>query len=150
MYRSFFGLFRGISAIFAVAHYGRVYGTVGAITKLIVLGCLTAPALAQESPFSTLRGTVVDARTGSPLPRVLVAIEGGPLVETGPDGTFVLAAVPSGQVRLYVSAVGYGLVQRSVQLAAGATLDLRIPLSEGAATYTENVTVTADRARISD
>ena len=117
----------------------------GAITKLIIIGCLTGSALAQEAQVATLRGTVVDARTGSPLPRILVVLEGGPSVETGPDGTFVLENVLPGQIRLYVSAVGYGLVQRSVQLAPGAALDLRIPVSEGAATYTESVTVTADR-----
>jgi hypothetical protein len=141
---------RDFPEVFAVnrrSRYGRAYGTVGAITKLIFVLSLgaAAPAFAQNPHPSVIRGTVVDARTGSPIPRILVAVEEGPSVETGPDGAFVLEDVTPGQVRLYVSAVGYGLVQRTLQVAPGAALDLRIPLSEGAATYTESVTVTADR-----
>ena len=41
--------------------------------------------------------------------------------------------------------VGYGLVQRVLQVIPGAVIELRIPLSEGTAAYTEPVTVTADR-----
>jgi hypothetical protein len=97
------------------------------------------------SASGTVRGTVVDARTGSPLPRILVAIEGGPSVESGPDGAFMLERIPVGEARLSVSAVGYGLVQRVLRVTPGETLDLRIPLSEGAAAYTEIVNVGADR-----
>ena len=49
------------------------------------------------------------------------------------------------KVRLSVSIVGYGLVQRVLQLQPDAVAELRIPLSEGAAAYSESVTVTADR-----
>ena len=145
MYRSLHAIFRRISDGSRREKPRRVYGTVSAITKLIAAWVLSAVVTGAQHQPSVLQGTVVDARTGAPLPRILVAVEGGPSVETGPDGGFVLGNVVPGQVRLYVSAVGYGLVQRSVQLAPGATLDLRIPLSEGSATYTESVTVTADR-----
>ena len=124
-------------------------GTVRRITKLIVLLFLTpvlaAGAAAQGVPRSAIRGVVVDARTGSPLPKVLVAVEPGASTETAQDGTFLLENLAPGPARLSVSAIGYGLVQRAVQLPAGEALDLKIPLSEGAAAYTESVTVTADR-----
>ena len=132
--------------------HGRVYGTVYSITKLIVilLLALVPDARAQDPGTGRVRGVVVDARTGAPVGRVLVAIEGGPSTETDPDGQFLLSAVNPGAVRLYVSAVGYGLVQRTLLVSAGTLLDVRIPLSEGAATYTETISVTADRFRRTD
>jgi hypothetical protein len=130
--------------------YGRAYGTVDPITKLIaILICLgSTPVQAQDpKPVATVQGIVVDARTGLPLPRILVAIEGGPSVETNDEGRFSLVTSAAGTVRVYVSAVGYGLVQRTLQVAPDAVIDLTIPLSEGAATYTETVTVSGDRFR---
>src|SRR5687767_10785051 len=126
--------------------HGRAYGSVQAITKLIAALLLTVASVSAQDPATaTIKGTIVDARTGGPLPRILVSIEGGPSAETRPDGLFVLATIPPGEVRLTVSAVGYGLVQRTLRVTAGETLDLKIPLSEGAAAYTETVTVSADR-----
>lgn len=104
-----------------------------------------AGAAAQVQASSTIRGIVIDARTGSPLPQVLVAVEAGPSAVTSQNGTFVLEGLPAGKVRLSVSMVGYGLVQRVVELQPDAVTELRIPLSEGAAAYSESVTVTADR-----
>jgi hypothetical protein len=126
--------------------YGRAYGTVDVITKLIAVLILAGSSqlVAQEKP-GTVRGTVVDSRTGAPLGRILVSIDGGPSTETATDGTFSLSPIAAGTVRLYVSAVGYGLVIRTLAVSAGASVDVRIPLSEGAATYSESVTVTADR-----
>jgi hypothetical protein len=127
-------------------------GSVHRITKLIalVLFLLTSQAFAQDSTTGTVRGTVVDARTGTPLGRVLVAVEGGPSAETSSDGAFLLEDVASGTVRIYVSAIGYGLAQRTLVLRPKENLALQIPLSEGAATYTETVNVTADRFRRSE
>ncbi len=103
-----------------------------------------------QSQVATLRGTVMDARTGAPLSKVLVTVEGAASTETGPDGSFTLGGLEPGHVRLYVSAVGYGLVQRTLQLEPGAAHEIRIPLSEGAAAYTEELTVKADRFRRSE
>ena len=131
--------------------YGRAYEIVHRITNLIVIlvTLSTSAASGQEQtapPASaTVRGTVVDARTGSPLPRILVGVESGPSTQSGQDGTFALEKIQPGDVRLTVSAVGYGLVQRALRVAPGQTLDVTIPLSEGAAAYTETVTVAADR-----
>src|SRR6185503_1982032 len=132
--------FRAFSSVIGRDRHGRVYGTVGPITKLILtllaaavlatrLEAQVVPPPVESGPPSSIKGTVVDARTGSPLPRILVSVEGGPSVETDAEGAFLLAGVAPGQVRLYVSAVGYGLVQRTLTLDPSATLDLRIPLS---------------------
>ena len=120
------------------------------ITKLIVIlltgpGSVFAQLPAPPQPAATIAGTVIDARTASVLPRVLVMVEDGPSAQTGQDGRFFLGNVLPGEVRLSVSAVGYGLVQRILKLSPGEALELRIPLSEGAAAYSETVTVSADR-----
>ena len=127
-------------------HRRRRYGSVHTITNLIgVMILAAATAAAQVPASSTIKGVVVDARTGSPLPQVLVAVEAGPSVMTSQNGTFVLEGLAAGRVRLSVSMVGYGLVQRVLDLQPEAVAELRIPLSEGAAAYSESVTVTADR-----
>jgi hypothetical protein len=95
-----------------------------------------------------IRGRVVDARTGAGLEKVLVLVEdGGPSTLTDDSGAFQLERVKPGGCRLYVSVVGYTLVRRDVQVVAGAASDLTIPMSEGTGTYSETVTVTADRFR---
>ncbi|MFL6280030.1 MAG: carboxypeptidase regulatory-like domain-containing protein [Vicinamibacterales bacterium] len=94
---------------------------------------------------------MVDARTGAGIDKVLVLIEkGGPSTQTDAAGTFRIASIPPGPHKLYVSVVGYILVRRDVEVPAGAVLDLTIPLSEGTGTYTETVTVAADRFRTAD
>jgi hypothetical protein len=136
----------GLCRIASRRHWLRCYGTVHAITNLIATMVLTAATTAAQVPASsTIRGVVVDARTGSPLPQVLVSVEAGPSAVTSQNGTFVLERLPAGKVRLSVSTVGYGLVQRVLDLQPDAVAELRIPLSEGAAAYSESVTVTADR-----
>ncbi len=111
---------------------------------------LCAPASAGQTPgrAGLLTGRVVDAKTGAPIGKVLVVVEGTRLsAQTSDDGRFSLPQVPAGSRRLYVSVVGYILVQREVQVGAGQSLDVLIPLSEGTGTYTEAVTVTADAFR---
>jgi hypothetical protein len=121
---------------------------VESITKLIMVllaAAGSASAQAPTPPAADVKGIVVDARTGTPLPRVLVSVEGGPSAQTGQDGVFSLSDISPGDVRLTASAVGYGLAHRTVHLSPGQTLDLTIPLSEGTAAYRETVTVSADR-----
>jgi len=127
----------------------RAYVIVQSITKLIVVLLTAAGSASAQEPATPVpaivKGIVVDARTGTPIPRVLVAIEGGPSVQTGQDGVFSLSDISPGDVRLTASAVGYGLAHRTFHLPPAQTVDLTIPLSEGASAYTETVTVSADR-----
>jgi hypothetical protein len=110
------------------------------------LSAIPIPARAQDPGVVT--GHVVDARTGSGLEKVLVLVEsGGPSTQTDSTGAFRIAGVAAGPQRLYISVVGYILVRRDVVVPAGGAVDLTIPLSEGTGTYTETVTVAADRFR---
>ncbi len=111
----------------------------------------TIPVAVEAQDTGVVSGHVVDARTGAPLSKVLVLVEGLPLsTRTDDFGAFQLPKVPAGMRRLFVSVVGYILVRRDVQVLAGTSLDITIPLSEGTGTYTEAVTVSADRFRESE
>jgi outer membrane cobalamin receptor len=122
------------------------------VTCALIAG-LACPAIAQSGAAraeetGSITGRVVDARTGAGLGKVLVLVEdGGPSTRTDDSGAFQLPRVEAGPRRLYVSVVGYILVRRDVQVERGAALTVTIPLSEGTGTYTESVTVTADRFR---
>ena len=101
-----------------------------------------AGAAAQVQASSTIRGIVIDARTGSPLPQVLVAVEAGPSAVTSQNGTFVLEGLPAGKVRLSVSMVGYGLVQRVV--TKGKALESALEIAQQIAGFPQGC-VNVDR-----
>jgi len=106
------------------------------------------PVSARQVQDGSIEGRVVDARTGAGLSKVAVVVEEtGPAATTGEDGRFNLAGVAAGDRRLSISVVGYIFVRRDVTVAPGTALHLTIPLSEGTGTYTETVTVAADRFR---
>ena len=99
----------------------------------------------------SISGRVIDARTGAGLDKVLVLVEnGGPSTQTNATGAFRIDSTSAGPHKLYVSVVGYILVRRDVQVPVGGAVDVTIPLSEGTGTYTETVTVAADRFRTAD
>ena len=138
--------------------------------RILVLACLLSPAslaahqTAPEASSRTIRGIVVDARTGQALAQVVVSADvadPGAAVSAQPSsrpvsattdakGRFELTGLPSAAVRLSVSVVGYILVQRTVDLRTGDAGDLRIPLSEGTGTHTETITVTGDPFRTAE
>ena len=92
-----------------------------------------------------MRGVVVDARTGQPLARARVTLDPGTArAATNDDGRFLLADVDSGRTRIEVSLVGYALARREIDVPAGASIDLTIPLSEGTGAYTEEVNVSGE------
>jgi hypothetical protein len=77
---------------FPASRQSRAYGTVNAITKLIlalVFVARTAPISAQDRTTGTVQGVVVDARTGSPLPKILIVVEGGHRQKRIPRGSSV-------------------------------------------------------------
>ncbi len=121
---------------------------ISAFAATLFVAFLTIPAVAHAQNTGLVSGHIVDARTGAPLSKVLVVVEGLPLsTQTDDAGAFVLPEVAAGMRRLFVSVVGYILVRRDVQVIAGTSLDVTIRLSEGTGTYSEAVTVAADRFR---
>ena len=85
---------------------------------------------------------VVDARDGTPLEKVSVRVQDTRQTTlTGSDGRFELDGVPSGRHELYVSAVDFILIRRTLDVPAGEVLDITIPIAAGTGTYSETVNV---------
>jgi hypothetical protein len=117
------------------------------LTSPFAVDAAPGPGHAQRSSGS-VRGVVVDAQTGQPLARARVRLERGAVrVETNADGRFLLSDVEAGAARLEVSLVGYGLARRDIEIPAGGSLELTIPLSEGTSAYTEEVHVSGELYR---
>jgi hypothetical protein len=98
-----------------------------------------------------LQGTVLDAEKLWPLEGVSVYLvsEGmHPRLETATDsaGRFAFAGLELPRYDVFVSAVGYGLVKKAIELDDSEILELEILLLPGTRLATE-VTVTADRSR---
>lgn len=110
----------------------------------LFLAC--ALSLQALQPGVTIRGTVRDRDSGTPLAGVLVAIQdAAQSATTDAYGRFELAGVAPGRRTIYVSIVGFILVKRTVLVDAGPPIDITIALTEGTGTYSEEVTVRAGR-----
>ena len=67
--------------------------------------------------------------------------------QTDADGRFEFAGVATGPHVIAVTTVGYLYVRRRIDVDAATGLDFVVPLAEGAGTYEEHVTVTAESER---
>jgi hypothetical protein len=100
-------------------------------------------AVAQER-LITLRGRVVDANSGEPMANVRVASKlTDKSTTTDANGAFTLE-LPPGPEDLYITTVTYGLVKKTIIVAAGMSSDIQIALNEDAAALTEHVTIASD------
>src|SRR5437870_11206818 len=98
-----------------------------------------------QNRLVTLRGRVVDARSGEPVAKVKIMVSGSPQnTTTNETGAFTLTDVPPGELSLYVTTVGYGLVKKTITVKETDTAEVLIALNQEAATLTEHVTVTAE------
>jgi hypothetical protein len=89
-----------------------------------------------------IRGRIVDARTGAPLPGAAVAVQGTAIKATSDaDGRFALMNVPAEPLWLSISIVGYGLARPLVNVQPGGVVEITVPLADGAGTVQETVTV---------
>jgi hypothetical protein len=113
-----------------------------------VVCLMLAATAAAQSTTGSIAGVIVDAATGAPIARARVGLDGVRDRRTASNahGRFVLADLPAGRGVLEVSLIGYALVRRDVDVPAGGTLELTIPLAEGTGTYTEDVEVTGAAA----
>ncbi len=111
----------------------------------LVVCCLTQSVVSQQRPTVTLRGRVVDARTGEPIAKVkTIANAAEQSTTTDDNGEFTFQNIPVGQVDLYITTVNYGLVKKTITLEAGQNEVFLIALNEDAAALTEHVTITPD------
>jgi hypothetical protein len=109
------------------------------------LGLGLRPTYAQ-TPAATggIDGRVVDLRTGEPIAKAAVSVGGSKLVATtGADGRFTLSSVPAGAVELRISTVGYGLLKRTVEVGAGASVEVDLRLGQEALKDSQQINVVA-------
>src|SRR6185503_6625766 len=92
---------------------------------LILIAFSPATINAQEpatgsQKFVTLRGRVVDARTGEPFAKVKVIASGTDQSATTDDnGSFVLENLAAGPIDLYITTVNAALVKKTITLKEG-------------------------------
>jgi hypothetical protein len=119
----------------------------GLLAGAAALFCSVA-ALAYQVTHAAVTGTVVSASTGAALQGVSVSVPDVKVsTTTDTKGTFTITDLPIGPHTIVVSCVGYGLAKRVVETRPGVTVSLTIPLAEGTATYTDEVTVHGDPFR---
>jgi hypothetical protein len=95
-------------------------------------------------PPTSIRGKVIDLKTGEPIAKALVAIRSQHLqTVTSATGEFQIDDVLPGRADLYVSAVGLELLREKLDLQAGIANEVQLLLGQDALRRTENVRVNA-------
>lgn len=131
--------------MFSLSRAGRA-----ALTTVCLSSAILLPRLARAQPATTgiLRGTVVDAGTGEPLPFANVVIIGAGLgMNTVEDGTFTIREVPTGTFTLAVSYVGYDVARPEVTIEPGLATEVEIALTPAPIGLPE-VTIYGDRGLV--
>jgi hypothetical protein len=107
---------------------------------IFVLSVLIAlPAIVKAQ--STIKGTVVDSKTGEPLPGVNVVIEGTQRgAATDSEGTFQINKVEAGSYTLVARYIGYQKQKRTLSIGANSTETIDFKLKSGALNLDEVVT----------
>lgn len=110
---------------------------------------LIAPAAAAAQTTGSIIGRVVDAATGAPLVGADIRLERLPhRVTTGPDGRFVIGAVPPGERDVRIEHLGYrAVVMQRVPVRTGTAAEIRVSM-ENAPVAIEALIVRADRQRL--
>lgn len=114
----------------------------GVLFALALIAVAPGPiaAAAEEDTF-TVSGTVVEARSGAPVPGALVLVRGpgGGEAVTGADGRFGLPGVPAGTRAIRILMLGYAVIEREVDVPAAAPLSFA--LTESPPSFEEAVAV---------
>ncbi|NND71944.1 MAG: TonB-dependent receptor, partial [Rhodothermales bacterium] len=115
-------------------------------TLVLLIAALLVPVIASAQTTGKIRGTVVDAADGTPLPGVNVSIDGTTQgTVTDIDGQYIILRVSPGTYGVRASFIGFAPVTQtgiSVQVNKTSFVDfqLREEVFEG-----EEIVVTADR-----
>jgi outer membrane cobalamin receptor len=92
----------------------------------------------------TLRGSVKDFKTLEPIAKALVSIRDQNLKTiTDNAGHFELTGVQPGEVEVYITTVGYGLLKTTLQIPADVDSDVDLQIGQEALKRNDQVTVSA-------
>lgn len=95
---------------------------------LVLLGVFN-PVFSQQSVLPTIRGTIRDSATSSPLANAIIYIANTPFgTSSGDDGAFILKNVPSGEYTIIVSRVNYQSRTIPVTVDTSGSVDLAVDL----------------------
>lgn len=143
MRASFFGVGKQAKRLAVLAQIGLA---------LISLGAMTIVRAQQpKTHLVTFRGRVVDARSGEPVAKVRIVVSGSAQnTTTDETGAFTLTDVAPGDLSLYITTIGYGLVKKTIIVKESDTAEVVIALNQEAATLTEYVTVAAEPYAITE
>lgn len=100
-------------------------------------GLSTTTAAVSSKQDASIRGRVLDARTGQPIDKARVSAAAA-ATSTGSDGRFSLAVTPGEPTEVTISAVGYGRVRRTL---AAAPNEVDFHLAQDAVAHSESVEV---------
>lgn len=118
------------------------------VLGVFIRGPFSAHAAAAPGPQASapvIRVRIVESRTGTPLPGVMVRLQPtSQEQQTDADGRAELTAPKPGTYRLQVSLVSFAYLERPLVVEAGKSIDLTIPLAEGSGALEEHVTVRGD------
>lgn len=110
------------------------------IAVALVVALLPSPARSHTQSETVVRGVVLDARTGQPIEKARVSTS-TVSASTDSTGRFALAVATTAATEFVVSAVGYGVVRRT--LSPGPD-DLEFRLTQDAVAFEERVEVRPD------
>jgi outer membrane receptor for ferrienterochelin and colicins len=95
---------------------------------------------------ATIRGHVIDKASGEHVPFINIMLRGTTMgTATDATGHFTLRNIPSEEVTLVATAVGYKTVEKSVKLQQGRTTEVNFDIEEDAVLL-DNVVVSANRS----
>jgi hypothetical protein len=100
-----------------------------AVGLTCVLASGTPTPLLAQTPTLDLRGLVVSAETGEPIPSPTIAISGGRPIFGGSAGTFVLREIAPGPLQLRIEQIGHEALDTTVVVRSDANESHRFTLS---------------------
>jgi len=125
---------------------------VKALHITLLIFCCAPLYYAQQIVTNTaLHGRVVDAQSGEPVAKVRINVVGSPQsITTDENGAFTFQNLPPGELSLYVTTVGYGLLKKVITIQAGENTEVEIALNQEAAALTDQVNITAEPFAVSE
>ncbi|MGH7448228.1 MAG: TonB-dependent receptor plug domain-containing protein, partial [Longimicrobiales bacterium] len=107
------------------------------ITMLLTAVLLVPGAVDAQGATGTVTGRITDAESLQPLAGVTVTI-GSRSTVSRDDGRFLFSAVPAGRHQLEARVIGYAVLTRDIEVAAGQTVVVDLAL-EGRAIVLEDI-----------
>lgn len=107
---------------------------------LVALLLVAGPAAVEAQGTGTIRGTVTNAGSGSPLGNAQVFVAGTTLgSQTAGDGSYTIVSVPAGPRVVRVRLIGYAPTEKTVTITEGGTATLDFTLTQSAISLDEVV-----------